>query len=400
MPECYIGRQPIFDHDNRVCAYDLLYRSSLENEIGDVNRAVATSRVVVDAFVEIGIEKIVGNHRAVLNVDQAFLIDPDLVSMPSDRVVLQLPSTARPTDETVAAVGRLKAEGYQIALNDYRSDLPIAGLIHLADIVKIDTLSVDDAEIGRHLATLDNKRVVRIAKRVETAERRNGLADFGFDYFQGYFLARPEVITGQRLPSNRMAVMELVTKVCDPNVGGEELANLIATDASLSLRILRFVNSPLSGLSNEVESIHQAAVLLGRETLKSWVILLAMANMDNSVPALITSAFVRAKMCEALAVEAKLGSKESFFTVGLFSLMDAMMAAPMDELLKSLPFSDEMKSALSMQAGARGEAVRCVQQLELGAREWSGFANVPGHRISELYLDSVAWADKTTAGMK
>lgn len=400
MPECYIGRQPIFDRRNRVCAYDLLYRSSLENEIGNVNRAVATSRVIVDAFVEIGIEKIVGEHRVIFNVDEAFLVDPDLLTLPVDRVVLQLPSTSSGTAETVAVLDRLKSDGYQIALNDYRGDLPVAELIDFADIVKIDALSINDDTIARQLATTENRELVRIAKRVETTERRNVLASLGFDYFQGHFLAKPEIITGQRLPSNRMAVLELVTKVCDPDVDGEELANLIAMDASLSLRILRFVNSPLSGLSNEVESIHQAAVLLGRDIIKSWVILLAIASMDNSVPALITTAFVRAKMCEALAVESNLGSKESFFTVGLFSLMDSMMAAPMDELLTTLPFSVEMKAALTEQAGTRGEAVRCVQQLEIGAREWSGFGDVPGDRISELYIDSIAWADQATAGMK
>lgn len=400
MAECFVGRQPIFDRDNRVYAYDLLYRSSLNNEIGNVNRTVATSRVIVDAFVEIGIEAIVGQHRAFLNVDQNFLIDSDLLSIPADRVVLQLPETTPATDETVAAIDRLKSIGYEIALNGYRSDLPVAGLIDRADIVKIDALSIDDPGLSRELESLGNRSVVRIAKRVETTERRNRLAELGFDCFQGHFLAKPEIVSGQRLPSNRMAVLQLVTKVCDPNVDGDELANLIALDPSLSLRILRFVNSPLSGLSREVESIQHAVVLLGREIIKSWVMLLALAGLDNSVPELITAAFVRAKVCEQLAGEARLPGKESFFTVGLFSLMDAVMAAPMDDLLETLPFSAEVKAALTEGTGVKGEAVRCAQQLEQGAPEGTGFQDLPSPRIAELYLDAINWADKATAGVK
>ena len=400
MAECFVGRQPIFDRDNRVYAYDLLYRSSLNNEIGNVNRTVATSRVIVDAFVEIGIEAIVGQHRAFLNVDQNFLIDSDLLSIPADRVVLQLPETTPATDETVAAIDRLKSIGYEIALNGYRSDLPVAGLIYRADIVKIDALSIDDPGLSRELESLGNRSVVRIAKRVETTERRNRLAELGFDCFQGHFLAKPEIVSGQRLPSNRMAVLQLVTKVCDPNVDGDELANLIALDPSLSLRILRFVNSPLSGLSREVESIQHAVVLLGREIIKSWVMLLALAGLDNSVPELITAAFVRAKVCEQLAGEARLPGKESFFTVGLFSLMDAVMAAPMDDLLETLPFSAEVKAALTEGTGVKGEAVRCAQQLEQGAPEGTGFQDLPSPRIAELYLDAINWADKATAGVK
>ncbi len=360
---------------------------------------MATSRVIVDTFVEIGIEAIVGQHRAFLNVDQNFLIDPDLLSVPADRVVLQVPDSTTATHETIEAIDRLKSLGYEIALNGYRSDLPVAGLLGHADIVKLDAMSIDDEGLARELESIGGRSVVRIAKRVETIERRNRLADLGFDCFQGHFLAKPEIISGQRLPSNRMAVLELVTKVCDPNIGGEELANLIALDASLSLRILRFVNSPLSGLSHDVESIQHAVVLLGREIIKSWVMLLAMAGLDNTVPELITTAFVRAKVCEQLASEARLPGKESFFTVGLFSLMDAVMSAPMDELLETLPFSPEVKAALTENTGIRGEAVRCAQQLEHGAPEGTAFQDLPGPRIAEIYIDAINWADEMTAGV-
>lgn len=399
MVDCFVGRQPIFDRYNHVFAYELLYRSSLANEIGEVNRTVATSRVIINAFVDIGLENIVGNHRAVLNVTDSFLHDPELACFPPDQVVLALPNTTAATDENRAALDRLKTGGFTVALNGYRKTLPVAGLLPYADIVSFDTLHVDNDTLSQELATVQGADLITVAKRVETTQRRNELAELGFDCFQGHFLARPEIITGKRLSTNRTAVLQLVAKVNDPNTSGEELETLIAMDPALSLRVLRFVNSPLSGLSHEIESIHHAIVLLGRDVIKNWVMLLAISSLDNSIPELITTAFVRAKFCERLAVEADLSGKDSYFTVGLFSLMGAMLATPMDNLVETLPFTTEIKSALTDQTGTHGEAIRCAQQLEHGVFKECRFQSVPSQRIADLHLNSTTWAEKTTANV-
>lgn len=400
MARCFVGRQPIFDTKNRVFAYDLLYRNGLENEIGNVNRTVATSRVIVDAFVEIGIDNIVGRHRVLLNVDSNFLIDPDLVCVPTDRVALQLSDSLEISPDVITGVEYLKTLGYQIALSGYSQHTPLVQLLGYADMVKLDALSLDDDTLAQELSALEGSGVLKIAKRVETTERRNRLAGLGFDYFQGHFLTKPEVIAGQRLPSNRVAVLDLVSKICDPDLTSDELADLIAMDASLSLRTLRFVNSPLSGLNNQVESIQHAVVLLGRNTIKNWVMLLAISELDNSISELITTAFVRAKVCEQLADEARIKGKESFFTVGLFSLMDAMLETPMEDLLDTLPFSDEVKTALNERTGTRGEAIRCAEALERGTPDGANFRDLHGERIAELYLDAINWADHAVAGAR
>ena len=400
MADCFVGRQPIFDVNNRVFAYDLLYRSSLENRVGDVNLTVATSRVIIDAFVEIGLDDIVGRNRVLLNVDKNYLIDPDLVFVPPDRVALQIPEDLEATDEVRAGIEHLSELGYKIALGGYTPQSPVAALLPYASIVKVDALDATDESLQAALASLGGQRVVKVAKRVETGQRRDELVELGFDCFQGHFLARPEVVSGSRMPSNRIAVLELVTKICDPDLSGDELAELIAMDASLSLRTLRFVNSPLSGLTNEVDSIHHAVVLLGRNIIKSWVMLLAITGLDNNVPELVTTAFVRAKLCERLAGEARLGGVDSFFTVGLFSLMDAMMGTPMNDLLETLPFSPEVKAALVERDGVRGEAVSCAESLEQGAPEGASFQDLPGELIVDCYLDAVHWADEAVASIR
>lgn len=399
MADCFVGRQPIFDRDNNVHAYELLYRSSLDDEIGNVNRTVATSRVIINAFVEIGLENLVGQRKAFLNVNENFLLDTDLLCFPAEQVVLELPGSTTASPPVTAALDQLKAGGYSVAINGYRHDLPVADLLPYADIVKLDALEIDDATLQAEIETLGPRRPILIAKRVETTERRDQLVALGFDYFQGRYVARPEIVVGKRLPTNRMAVLELVTKINDPDISITELEKLITMDASLSLRILRFVNSPISGLSNEVESIQHAVVLVGRNVIKNWVMLLALAGLDNSIPELVTTAFVRARLCEQLAAEAKIPGKESFFTVGLFSLMDAMMSKPMEELLETLPFTPDVKEALTAETGVRGEAIQCARQLEEGAPAGTGFQGLPSQRISELYVDAMTWAGKATASI-
>ncbi len=394
MAECFIGRQPIFNRNNEVYAYELLYRGSQENAIGDVDLDIATSQVIMNAFVEIGLDNIVGHRLAFINMTEQFLATPELTCFPPEQVVLELPECISDTPEIHAALERLKGDGYTIALNGYRSDTPLGQLLPYADVIKLDALELDDDTLRNELVTLKDRDLMLMAKRVETTERRDALAEIGFDYFQGYFLSKPQIVTGKRLPTNKMTILQLLTKVSDPNIDNDELEQLISQDASLSLRVLRFVNSPLSGLAREVDSIHQAVVLVGRNIIKNWVMLLTIANLDDSIPELITMAFVRAKLCEKLASEARLEGKESYFTVGLFSLVDAIMGKPIEELLETLPFTEEIKAALTKHAGVKGKALLCAEELELGAPEGLHFEDLPQARISELYLESLRWADE------
>lgn len=399
MADCFVGRQPIIDIDDKVFAYDLLYRGSLQDSAGDVNLTAATSRVIVNTFVDIGFDTIVGRHRAVLNVTESFLAEPSLACFPPERVIIGLPETTFPSEENVTAIRRLKDDGFQIAINGFRTDRPAAPLIQLADLVKIDALDVSTEVLAVQLAAAKERGVLAAAKRVETMARRAELAELGFDAFQGRFLARPEVVSGRQLPTNRMAVLQLVIKLSDPDIHSRELETLIAMDPTLTLRILRFVNSPLSGLKNEIDSIHHAIVMAGREMIKTWAMLLAIASLSNSIQELITAAFVRARFCEQLSVEARLAGKDTYFTVGLFSMMDSMLGMPMHELVGSLPFIPEIKSALIERSGVHGAALDLVEKLEAGAPDGAAFEGVTGARLAELYLDAIAWSDATTSAV-
>jgi EAL and modified HD-GYP domain-containing signal transduction protein len=239
-----------------------------------------------------------------------------------------------------------------------------------------------------------------MAKRVETHQRRDSLLEVGFDYFQGHFLGKPNIVAGQRLPTNKAAVLKLLATVSNPESEVEELEQLISMDASLSLRVVRFVNSPLSGLLRQVDSIREAVLLLGRDILKRWVALLVVANLDDAIPELITTAFIRARLCELLGKEIDARDADSYFTVGLFSLLDAMLGQPMAVLLQSLPFTDDVQGALIDGLGIKGEALLCAQEMELGAPDGVSFENISESRIVEMHVEALQWADRVISGCR
>ena len=399
MADCFIGRQPIFNRNKEVYAYELLYRSSEINAAGDIDRDVATSQMVMNSFIEIGLENIVGHRLAFLNMTQQFLITPELMCFPPEQVVLEIPEDVEIDDNVVSAVKNLHDKGYTIALDGFQAGSAHERLLDSADVVKLDALGRDDQQLKADLAKLSSRDMLLMAKRVETEDRMFKLMDMGFDYFQGNFLSEVKIVSGKRLPTNKVAILQLLSKVSDPRADLEDMVNLISQDASLSLRVLRFVNSPLSGLMREVDSIHQAVILLGRDIIKNWVMLLTIANLDDTLPELITTAFVRARLCENLAKEAGCSGADSFFTVGLFSLVDAMMGLTMETLLEDLPFTDELKNALLENGGERGAALTCAQEMELGAPSGIKFAAVDPQRIADLYLEALQWADESVAAI-
>ena len=192
----------------------------------------------------------------------------------------------------------------------------------------------------------------------------------------------------------------MIAKVNNPEVSVEELGHLISADISLSHKVLKFINSPMSGLRTEVDSIQQAVVLLGLTTIKNWVTILALATGSNKPQALANTALVRARCCQMLATKSHLDKPESFFTVGLFSTLDALMDQPLDEILKNLPLSSEAKTALVKHTGVFGEALKCTLRLEMGEFDTVGFQTLEENELAQIYRQAIQWADELFASVE
>jgi EAL and modified HD-GYP domain-containing signal transduction protein len=395
MQDIYIGRQPIFDRDLNVFAYELLFRSSTHNSAGSFDGDQATSQVIVNAFIEIGLDQIVGGARAFINLTRSFVTSNAPLPFPKDRVVLEVLEDIHPDTEVIAGVRNLAAQGYSMALDDFVYDDILKPLIELAQFVKIDLMALSREQLNEHVRLLRSYNVKLLAEKIETQEEFEHCKSLGFDYFQGYFLSKPNIVQGTQLPPNRLAVLQLLPKLQDPDTDTSEIEKLVGQDVALSYKLLRYINSAFFALPKKIDSIRQAVVYLGTQSIKTWVTLLVVAGLGNKPAELVIQAMQRAKMCELLAQTAKRKNTEAYFTVGLFSLLEALMDTPLEKILEALPFSEDIRNALLKQEGPYGEALACVIAYEKGDFLRAHFDRLAPSQMTDTYLASARWADQS-----
>jgi len=395
MKNVFVGRQPIFDAKLNVYAYELLYRSGEDSRSskGMVDGDQATTQTIINAFVEIGLEKIVRNKFAAINLTEKFLLDEDKIPFSKNQVILEILEDVPVTPALIEAVKKLVAAGYIIALDDYIYNPAHAPLIELAEIIKIDLMALSKEQLFEHVAALKQYGVKLLAEKIETHDEFIMCRDLGFDYFQGYFLSKPQLVSGKTLPTNRLAVLNLLSVVNNPDSSNEDLGEAINTDVSTSYRLLKMINSAAFGLQRDIDSIEQGILLLGRKQLATWTSMLAMSSLDDRPPEILRNAMVRAKMCELVAESAGEINTERFFTVGLFSGLDLLLQRPLKELLKPLPLSGEINSALLDHNGILGKVLSTVQAYEVANWEKVSVPSVSKDDIVIANIESVSWAD-------
>ena len=391
MDNIFVGRQPIFDRDSNLYAYELLFRDGSENAAGVVDGDQATSRVIINVFLEIGLDRIVGPQRAFINFTRRFFIDRESLPLPAERVVLEVLEDVPPDAEVLAGLSEYVREGYLVALDDFVFDESLRPLIDLAHIIKIDLMALSRGELEEHVRLLRAYDVKLLAEKVETEEEFEYCKQLGFDYFQGYFLSRPNIIQGTQLPPNRLGLLQLLAKLQDPKVEVSDLEEIIGHDAALSYKLLRYLNSAFFALPREVESLRAAVIYLGTQMIQRWASLLLLARLDQRPSELMSQSLQRAKMCEMLARLAGRPHADRYFTVGLFSLLDAVMRVPLHEIVKALPLTSEVCDALLRFEGPYGEALASVIAYERGYFQEAKFADLTPAQMSEAYLESVSW---------
>src|SRR3954447_12553956 len=365
MSEVFVARQPIFDRALAGNAYELLFRGS-----NSIDRALiidqdeATSTVVLNALTEFGIEGLVSDGRAWVNVARDFVVAGLARALPQERVVLELLEDQGTDDELLPALAGLGRDGYTFALDDFWWSAEREPALAYADIVKIDVLNRDDADVAADVELLRPYNVTLLAEKVETREDFDRCASLGFKLFQGYFFCKPETMSARGVAPNRAALLQLVAALQDPEIAFPELERLISYDVALSYRLLRYINSAFFGLRREVDSIGRALALLGLENVKRWSTLTIFAGIDEKPREVIVTGLTRARFCELAGPKHfDLKQPDPLFTLGLFSVIDALMAAPVAEVLPKIPFPPVMPDALVNGARKKGAlpdaAVRC-----------------------------------------
>jgi len=394
-----LARQPIFNTQMRVVGYELLCRSSHVNQASFSNGDAASSQVLLNAFTELSIANVVGGHLAFINFTRNLLETPP----PFDRnqLVIEVLEGQKVDASMLHALKVLREHKYTIALDDFVLTPETQSLIPYADIIKLDVLQLSAQEVIAHVKYIKPFGIQLLAEKVETYEMLEFCKSAGFDLFQGYFLARPQIISGRKMSDNKQSVLQLLGALQDPDVAVEKIEKMLARDTVLSFKLLRLVNSAAFGLSRKIDSLKQAIMLLGLNKIKNWVNILAMSNLGDKPHELSVSALTRARMCELIANQLTGTQKaDGYFTVGLLSTLDAFMDAPMTTLLDSISLSKHINDAILKQMGNEGKVLEITTAYERG--DWANIDwdylsenNISAKQLAQIYLDTLAWVNTT-----
>lgn len=394
-----VARQAILDRDQKLFGYELLFRATLADRHANITDGdAATARVLMQALVDIGIERLVGDSFALINMTRRLLLQHELLPISGKRIGLEVLENEEVDELLLSALRELSRRGYLIVLDDFvlgEQTPQIDALLELADIIKIEIPNRIDSELAEQVTRLRRFRARLVAEKVATHEDFQRCLALGFDLFQGYFFFRPEIIGEGNISETSLSVMRLLAALEDANNGPKELEAIITSDAVLSYRLLRLVNSAYFGLSSSVSSLRHAIVYLGVGNIRNWVRVLALARLDNRPPELLKAALVRARMCEQLITGGKPNSKgEQAFMVGLFSMLDALLNAPMDELLGNLDLPEEVSQAIRERSGPFGDLLEQVQACERAQWELLESWDISPVLLAYTYLSAVEWADQ------
>ena len=389
MNDVFLGRQPIYDRQQRVYAYELLFRDTSDNHANFENPDLATSQILINALTQFGLRNLVGDASAFINLTESFILGALPLPGNSQHLVLEILETIELTPAVLSGIQRLKKLGFRIALDDFIYHSHLTPLVQVADIVKLDVLSMDKHKLHEHVQSLRKYPLKLLAEKVETMEMYQHCMELGFDYFQGYFICKPNIVKCHHLPANRLALINLLKKICDPEIEIEELTHLVSQDVTLSFRLLRYMSSSHYGFDHKIDSIKSAILLLGLSTVRNLISLMLVTSIHDKPPELFATAFIRAYMCEQLGARLDKKLQARYFTVGLFSVIDAILDQPMSEILERLSLDDMITIAILHQEGPIGDALKKAIAFERGEWDKLDISLTERHELQLIYLNAV-----------
>lgn len=397
--DIYVARQPIFRKDKTVFAYELLFRDGTSNFFTGIDGNIATSNVLSHSYFSIGIENISGNNLAFINFTRDLLLKqiPQLFSR--DKLVVEVLEDVQPDEAVVTACKELSQKGYSIALDDFFYHSDMQPLIEVADIIKFDFRATDPEQIKKIIRELSKYRLKFLAEKVETNDEFKMALAMGFEYFQGYFFSKPEVIKGKDISSNQINLLEIIAEINKEDFQFSKIETIITRDVAVSYKLMRYINSAYFRRVGKISSIKQAIMLLGEKGMRNFLSLVAMTKLAESKPdELIRCSIIRAKFCELMGENSSAHVDPSeLFTLGLFSSIDAVLDDTMENLMSKLPLSNDLKKALISGEGPLNNYIRLAVSYEKG--DWEGVSRhleairIDGSLLPQIFIDAVIWAE-------
>ena len=387
-----VARQPIYRRDLSVYGYELLFRNPQEERQTTFDGNLATSSVLLTAFVDIGLSKLVGRHRAFVNFPRDFLTGKQPIPDASGQLVIEILEDIQIDTELIAGISDLKSRGYLIALDDVVYSEMLIPIMHLVDIVKVDYPEIPSGDIQSHVDRFRQWPVKLLAEKVETRSQYEECREAGFDMFQGFFLSRPELMESA-VTKRQSGLLPLLVKLQSTEATFEEMEEMVGSDADLCFRMMRYLDSSIVGLTREIQSMRHGLVLLGMNGVRRLIALLALKRAEGTPSEVLVTSLVRASMCQRLALAQDRYLGDAAYTTGLFSQLDKILGRPMYEVLTLIPLKREIHSAILDREGRLGQLLRTAIAYETADWKSVDLNRYSTELLTESYLEAVRLAD-------
>ncbi|WP_206485670.1 HDOD domain-containing protein [Thalassotalea sp. G2M2-11] len=399
--EVYTARQAILNRKEHVVAYELLYRDSPENIFPNIDPHEATAKVVMQTHLNQGIAPITDNKPALINFGEQSIIEGLPLLLPKSQVMIEVLETVTPSEQVYQACKALYHQGYHLALDDFIYDPKWARFFNLVKMIKFDIQTTSLEKIAPLLTQLKaRKKLKLLAEKVETKEEFEEAKRLGFHYFQGYYFCKPQMGSSYDLETNQPVLLSLIQESLKTPININKIAAYFEHDSALSYKLLKFTNSGILPITQQIDSIKKAVVYLGDLQIKKLILLMATGIIASNKPKELTRiAIIRARFCELIAQKAFPAQSEACFIMGLFSLLDAMLDKPMEVVLENLSIVDDVTEALlSSKPSLLKYVLNTVKEYEKGSwfktKSQADMINVDYELLAGFYKQSVIWANK------
>ncbi|BAN34924.1 diguanylate phosphodiesterase metal dependent hydrolase domain-containing protein [Sulfuricella denitrificans skB26] len=405
--EIFLGLKLILDKRQHLVAYELLFSSGELNAVHFLDNTQATSQAINDAFSQFEIGEALAVYECLIKVRQELLMSDAIEILSQHRVTLELLETGVVDLPLIERCRELKEMGFDLALDDYVNDGTFDPLLDVVDIVKIDITLQDWPSTLGIVNKLRNYPVRLLAEKVESHEQYLQCAEAGFDLFQGYYFARPNLAIGKCTLPNQAIMLKLLGLILT-DAPDHEIEQVLKQDAGLSLKLLRLVNSVSMGLKTKISSFNQSIKIVGRRQMQRWLQLLLYTPQqdDVSYSPLLRLAARRGKLMESLAQKCKESDRDFHdraFMTGILSLLDALLNRPLMEVIDLINPADEIADALLNKSGNLGGLLSLAEMTEQGRFDHAGdVLESLGLAVQDLMgaeVDALRWSNSITTEM-
>ena len=371
MKNLYLGREPIIDVNSTLSAYEILYKDKNHKKV-DSTRYTSAS-VISNVLNKFGTQSLLGERRAFIKIDETFLLDNLILSIPNNFFIFSILDNIEMTTEVVERIKLLFTKGYQIALDDTilnrqlfeKYKIIFKELAYIR--IYIDNLEEDSVKLIKELNTYDIKIV---AINVHSLDLYSIAKKLGCSWFQGYCFIQPKILENFKYEPSQTKVLKLYNLlITDTEI--DKITSEFENAHEITLQLLQFINSGAFHFRTRISSIQHILTLVGRKPLAQWLMLMLYsksASKKDEVSALMLLVKSRTELMEKILKTIKPDVKaellgEAYF-VGVLSLIEVVFSVELKQILEEMNVSENVEKALLKDEGILGDIYILIRDLE------------------------------------